>query len=1370
MKFGNEILKNVGIVAIVALMASCNNSDNDYNYWQEPVSSDEISFGDPSTLEAGSKAAVLGTSYPSDVPFAVTAWYLGQDDSGNDRSWDDWKNTTQADGGPIRYIPRTGSENNISTITRVAENTWKDSENKSYWPAKGTLTFFAFSPQSLVNSGIVSCTPAHSIQLSEFDASPAGNGKAAGNQWDVDFMTAPVLKDRTLENVGGNKLLINFQHQLALINFQAKANRDLEDNVSVYLKEIKLSKVVSKASYELTDNPKDRWTPVAYSDNRHLSDYMIFSNPDGLKLTKNSVITSTLNNGNPILVIPQTLKVLYGDVNENNYTLSVTFDKKITTVENGKQQVETRTITCYRDLSALQWKSWDLNKSYVYSLEIGGLDQILWDVSVTPFNTESVQLHPELFDKNGDVSDDIELKLAKKNLLDYKTENDGDIPLEIGIESQGEIQDGLYFLWYNIDRRYGSGLDYAVTDKNRNVVDTWYEYNDSYGAATPNELYNDVIGQGTKTYQYGLEFANGNNRSQVVYQLVKRGNNSKTAYYIYQPSSKKYLSIDFSKSTDTPAASMVSEKSKATPFNIDYLGYKKRADGTGAGLQIYYETYSDIYGSKDGTADGILSLDYLDEKVYYVLDVTMTRTYTRYYLKFNNSEICFEKKQATPNSINSTYLYIAERGLTDVEYEGWKKAHEEIGKRFETDKESLGLNLICTDNNVYGAQQTPCSEYDGRCLFDFIPLNGTVKTEKVYEINSDDRITECEIRNLHGQSDKFYNNVVGSYEKGQTVTVFGEIWAKVNNSTQKICVEKEVELDIQKIQSSDNNVVITIVDGKAKIDKAVDGAYVNCQVGLNNHPVYGTISASSNNYRFNVVQQKVYNIELNPVELNAKYPMGDKVFAAVPTASIYQYLDGVKVTPAVKTVEVVPQSVTGSEVKIENGKLVVTGTNANKHASATYTASYSDSQYGTFNNISGGVVTVDWVEYTLKLQDASIDMILPNPAGEVFGIQPRGTVYVSKNNAEATIAFENVVVTPASVANTAYAVVNGAYLIGKFAGTTTYGAYYDIPDYGSVSATGGKLIVHLNQYRLMLNKIDIKSEYYNLSSHPATGFVQRSVDGGAYSNVFQSGGVSLTQVEVSVTGVATGNKYVSLTGDNRLFATNTGTTTYSALYNLSVDGKMFELTADDGAVEVSTSISYSLRLHDVSVDVGASVAATGDVLKKVGTADSYAVESGVDVYATNSGNVLVATIVDGKIYGLTASSTTYSAELRGSNIYGKLSSSYGAKVTVISSKTNISATSLPVYGNDKWYNRVDISSTRAFQSGDVVYIDIENTGNSQCTYTATLTWDDQQSITLNAGQSGTLTFRMNNVPSWASHNAVAIYASGPFKITGMYMK
>ena len=109
---------------------------------------------------------------------------------------------------------------------------------------------------------------------------------------------------------------------------------------------------------------------MAYSDNRHMSDYVIFSNPDGLKLTKNPVITSTLNNGNPILVIPQTLKSLYGDVNEDNYTLSVTFDKKITTDQGGEQNVETRTITCYRDLSALQWKSWDLNKSYIYSFEM----------------------------------------------------------------------------------------------------------------------------------------------------------------------------------------------------------------------------------------------------------------------------------------------------------------------------------------------------------------------------------------------------------------------------------------------------------------------------------------------------------------------------------------------------------------------------------------------------------------------------------------------------------------------------------------------------------------------------------------------------------------------------------------------------------------------------------------------------------------------------------------------------------------------------------------------------------------------------------------------------------------------------------------
>lgn len=211
------------------------------------------------------KAMVDGTTYPADLPFGTLAYYLP---SGN---WD----ANMADA--TLYIPISKVVNQSRATSGSA---WEVEGKTYYWPKRGKLTFFAYSPFSYqeASGGNLVVTPLSGndgIQIVDYDVDA---------HQDTDFMVADIAKDKTA-NVAkpGSSLYtgvpIVFRHKLSQIvgiNFQTvitntesnlvehdysngrSTNGPLQAGDIVFkLKNVEVRNLYTKGTYGYTDTKAD---------------------------------------------------------------------------------------------------------------------------------------------------------------------------------------------------------------------------------------------------------------------------------------------------------------------------------------------------------------------------------------------------------------------------------------------------------------------------------------------------------------------------------------------------------------------------------------------------------------------------------------------------------------------------------------------------------------------------------------------------------------------------------------------------------------------------------------------------------------------------------------------------------------------------------------------------------------------------------------------------------------------------------------------------------------------------------------------------------------------------------------------------------
>lgn len=185
-----------------------------------PTDNTEISY---QVISGRTKAL---ETYPTEVPFVSSAWYLPQG-----KKWDANKEDAQL------YI----SSEVISYDD--ATNAFK-AKTPYYWPKKGSLTFMAYSPESA------------KIQITKDKGVKVTDWVTNGSDKRIDLMVADIVKDKSANGTsyGMVGVPIVFRHILSKVAVTAFIEKEEPG------KEISLNRIVFRNVYGKADFNGSEWT------------------------------------------------------------------------------------------------------------------------------------------------------------------------------------------------------------------------------------------------------------------------------------------------------------------------------------------------------------------------------------------------------------------------------------------------------------------------------------------------------------------------------------------------------------------------------------------------------------------------------------------------------------------------------------------------------------------------------------------------------------------------------------------------------------------------------------------------------------------------------------------------------------------------------------------------------------------------------------------------------------------------------------------------------------------------------------------------------------------------------------------------------
>lgn len=204
------MLKRLIIPAVLVLTLGCCTKIEQQS---GPMDNTEISY---QVISGRTKA--LGT-YPTEVPFVSSAWYLPQG-----KKWA----ANKADAQP--YI--SSAVISYDDHTNVFKAT-----TPYYWPKKGSLTFMAYSPESA------------KIQITKEGVKVKG-WATNGSDKRIDLMVADIVKDKSANGTsyGMVGVPIVFRHILSKVAVTAFIEKE-EPGKTIYLNRIIFRNVYGKADF-----------------------------------------------------------------------------------------------------------------------------------------------------------------------------------------------------------------------------------------------------------------------------------------------------------------------------------------------------------------------------------------------------------------------------------------------------------------------------------------------------------------------------------------------------------------------------------------------------------------------------------------------------------------------------------------------------------------------------------------------------------------------------------------------------------------------------------------------------------------------------------------------------------------------------------------------------------------------------------------------------------------------------------------------------------------------------------------------------------------------------------------------------------------
>lgn len=311
------------------------------------------------SVKPSSKALIGTGAYPTDETFGVFAYYLG-----DTKKWA--SNKSEA----VSYF----KEEVIYDDTR---NLWAP-ENKHYWPAIGSVTFFAYSPYTVD----AACSTDKGINLTAYTVTK-----------DDDFLACGPVEDKVAnDKTGLTGVDIMFGHKLSLVDFKIKTKEDYTtDGWTIKVKEIILDSIYSTGDYtQITTSATDVWSNQKNQIKYTFTAYDA-ANGGQEATTTAAVYNSIWRSGtesDALLALPQTLNTTKG------YTAKLIVKYTLTQKIGGETLFENVEKTKEAVLSTEKIPAWLVNKKYIYTIIIS-LDEILFDPSVA--------------DWDGPVNEDIDL-------------------------------------------------------------------------------------------------------------------------------------------------------------------------------------------------------------------------------------------------------------------------------------------------------------------------------------------------------------------------------------------------------------------------------------------------------------------------------------------------------------------------------------------------------------------------------------------------------------------------------------------------------------------------------------------------------------------------------------------------------------------------------------------------------------------------------------------------------------------------------------------------------------------------------------------------------------------------------------------------
>lgn len=341
------------IAAACAALASCVKNEVRVN-----APDQEITFQTVSTK--------AGAAFETNKHFFSYAYFLKKGDTW-DANHDDAK--AYIDKAVITYEHGAGE----------GKGYWA-AANSYYWPKQGSLTFFAWTDNTIHNptsnpapsiagdGASVSCAHDTGIKITNYSVKENKN---------KDILVADIAKDKAAnESATGNwkeGVPTVFRHALAKVEFKVNKKTNYP-NVTFKVKSITLNKVSTRGTftqYYSDPNQKGGWNGWGLQEGLTVftGDVEVTKTADAVPAEFDALNPGT---GDYSIVLPQVLK------DKTDPTITIEYEI-ITSYVAGKPVTETVIDT--KDLKDIYKNDWEIGKKYVLGITLG-LNEIYWDPSV----------------------------------------------------------------------------------------------------------------------------------------------------------------------------------------------------------------------------------------------------------------------------------------------------------------------------------------------------------------------------------------------------------------------------------------------------------------------------------------------------------------------------------------------------------------------------------------------------------------------------------------------------------------------------------------------------------------------------------------------------------------------------------------------------------------------------------------------------------------------------------------------------------------------------------------------------------------------------------------------------------------------------